>query len=137
MACGASSYDSSTLRAPSWCFVFFVVSLAREPAGRNFPRSRRPQSRLAVLVEEKAWMVNFRPAMTGLISRASPEAVILAGCLTGHFWEALHVGYPGPRQGAVAEDLHSGVDRTRVVQRPGRDHGNAGHDVSRSEEHTS
>src|SRR5476649_1868830 len=82
MACGASSYDSSTLRAPSWCFVFFVVSLARKRAGRNFPRSRRPQSRLAVLVEEKAWMVKVRPTMTGLISRASPEAVILTGRLS-------------------------------------------------------
>src|SRR5471032_2490319 len=40
MACGASSYDSLTLRAPSWCFVFFVVSLARERASRIFPRSR-------------------------------------------------------------------------------------------------
>src|SRR5471032_322874 len=81
MACGAWSYESLTLRAPLWCFVFFVVSLARERAGRNFPRSRRPQSRLAVLVEEKAWMVSFRPTMTGLISPASPEAIILTGCL--------------------------------------------------------
>jgi hypothetical protein len=35
-----------------------------------------------VLVEEKAWMVRLRPTMTGLISRASPEAVILTRSLT-------------------------------------------------------
>jgi hypothetical protein len=34
-----------------------------------------------VLVEEKAWMVRLRATMTGLISRASPEAVILTRSL--------------------------------------------------------
>jgi hypothetical protein len=35
-----------------------------------------------VLVEEKPWMVRLRPTMTGLISRASPEAVILTRSLS-------------------------------------------------------